>query len=53
MKNGTLKGKGLDLGAAPPRLNICLLPPPPPPSPEFSIIEIRVMSALLASVTSY
>ena len=30
VKNGILKGKGLDLGAEPPRINICWVPPPPP-----------------------
>ena len=29
VKNGILKGKGLDLGAEPPRINICWVPPPP------------------------
>ena len=31
MKNGIYKGKGLDLGTRPPRINICWVPPPPPP----------------------
>ena len=30
VKNGIWKGKGLDLGAEPPCINICWVPPPPP-----------------------
>ena len=30
-KNGIEKGKGLDLGAEPPRIKICWVPPPPLP----------------------
>ena len=31
VKNGILKSKGLDLGAEPPQLQLCWVPPPPPP----------------------
>ena len=31
VKNGIYKGKGLDLGADPPCMKPCLVPPPHPP----------------------
>lgn len=31
VKNGILRGKESDLGAEPPRIRLCWVPPPPPP----------------------
>ena len=35
VKNGILKSKGLDLGAEPPHLQLCWVPPPPTPGLEI------------------
>ena len=43
VKNGTQKGKGLDCGAEPPRINICWVPPPPqPPALPCMLFKILV-----------
>ena len=43
MVNGTLKGKGLALGAEPPRIKIRFVeyPPPPPPPPHPLAADVR------------
>ena len=51
MVNGTLKGKGLALGAEPPRIKIRFVeypqpPPPPPPQPLAADVR-RIKTPLL------
>ena len=51
MKNGILKGKGLDLGAEPPCIN--LLGTPCPPSLRFVVAQSIMRGALGFSVLRY